>query len=291
MITESLTLVTTKDNEQVAVWRVADTLKVDEPTKTHKNILLLHGAFSDKRMHLGIAHYLAQHGYCCYIMEWRGHGTSPLPKEKYNLETVALYDVGATFHYLFHQLKLPAIHCVTHSGGGMCLTMFLLQNQAYISKVKSVSMFACQAYGAALTPKAFTKVFMGKTLTLTLGYLPAIKMKLGPINESYHTMKQWFNWNLGKNFDSTDGTFNYRQHMPKMNMPIYAIAATGDDFVAPPSGCLLYLNDYQNLNNQFREFGINNGDLEDYSHSRVLMSRNAAKEIWPTVLTWIDTHS
>ena len=152
-------------------------------------------------------------------------------------------------------------------------------------------MFACQAYGAATTPKAFTKVLLSKTMTLTLGYLPAIRLKLGPINESYYTMKQWFNWNLGRNFHSTDGKFDYRQHMQQMTMPIYSIAATGDDFVAPPSGCLLYLNDYQNPNNQFREFGVDNGDLDNYSHSRILMSRNAAKEIWPTVLAWIEKHN
>ena len=313
MITESLTLLTTQDNEQVAVWRVADTdnkdndsdhisnsINNDHTTETHgvslqqntsKNILLLHGAFSDKRIHLGIAHYLAEHGYHCYIMEWRGHGNSPKSKKEYNLETIALNDVAATFDYLFNELNLPAIHCITHSGGGMCLTMCLLQNKNYINKVKSISLFACQAYGAASTPKAFTKVLLSKTMTLTLGYLPAIRMKLGPINESYYTMKQWFNWNLGKNFYSTDGKFDYRQHMHQMTMPIYSIAATGDDFVAPPSGCLLYLNDYQNPNNQFREFGIDNGDLDNYSHSRVLMSRNSAKEIWPTVLAWIEKHN
>ncbi|MDO5767953.1 MAG: alpha/beta fold hydrolase [Psychrobacter sp.] len=293
MIIESLQLITTEDNQQVAVWQVADD---HQATYIGQNVLMIHGAFSDKRILLGIARYLAQQGYHCYIMEWRGHGASPKAKADFNLETVALYDVAATFDYLFNTLGLSSVHCITHSGGGMCLTMFLIQHPTYIDKVNSISMFACQAFGAALTPKRYARVLMGRTMTKALGYLPAKRFGLGSINESYFTMKQWFNWNLHRNFASScikkDGQlFDYKAQMPKVNAPIYSIAAAGDVFIAPPSGCQLYLDSYNNRNNQFREFGVAKGDLDNYNHGRIMMSQNAAKEVWPTVLTWIKAHS
>lgn len=303
MITEELILRPTQDDEQVAIWKVVDTDSVVTTHSSENNtghtpqyVLLLHGAFSDKRILLGIAGYLATQGHHCYIMEWRGRGSSSVPNEDFNLETIALNDVDATLNYLINELKLPSIHCVTHSGGGICLTMNLIQNSHYIDKIASISMFACQVFAAALTPSSYAKVLMSKILTKTLGYLPAQRFKLGPFNESYATMKQWFNWNLYRNFHSShikdnEQLFDYRAQMPRINVPIYSIAAAGDIFVAPPKACQLYLDSYHNPANQFREFAVSKGNLEDYNHSRIMMSRNASKEVWPTVLEWIERHS
>lgn len=316
MIKESLNLVTTKDGEQIAVWKVVDSaqksIAADRSVTKAQNVLLTHGTFSDKRVCLGIAKYLVKLGHTCYIMEWRGHGSSPIPKNKFNFETIASYEIDATLHYLFDELKLDNLHCVTHSGGGICLTMLLIQEKLaqnmldstlYNDKINSISMFACQAYGAVLNPKSYARILLTKSITRLLGYLPAKPFKLGTINESYHTMSQWYNWNLNQNFktslakqDSNQYSkgaknFDYRQHMSKIKTPIYAISAKGDHFIAPPRGCQLFLNDFNNPANVFREFSTNNGDLEDYNHSRIIMSRNAVEEVWPTVADWIEKYA
>ena len=321
MNTQSLHRVTTKDGIQIAVWKVTASVQDDSTSQNlitnssvvkspvvnnhnlqaqtkAQNILLIHGTFSDKRVSLGLAGYLAKLGHSCYIMEWRGHGDSSIPKDKFNFETIAFYDVEATFYYLFDELKLDNLHAVTHSGGGICLTMFLTQNEQYINKISSISMVACQAYGAVLHLQSYAKILLLKTMTRLLGYVPAKRFKLGPINESYHTMNQWYDWNLNKNFksglaklDDSYEDFDYRQQMPKVTTPIYAISAKGDDFIAPPNGCELFLNGFDNPANVFQEFSISNGNLEDYNHSRVILSGNAAKEIWPTIGVWIERYT
>ncbi len=73
--------------------------------------------------------------------------------------------------------------------------------------------------------------------------------------------------------------------------PIYAISAKGDNFISPTGGCKLFFNAFDNPTNVFREYSISNGNLDDYTHSRIMISRNAAKEIWPTVVAWIDKHA
>lgn len=296
MISENLILLPSKDKQQIAIWQVSDSRHDNKRTTSKQHILLLHGAFSDKRILLGIAHMLAEQGHDCYIMEWRGRGSSSIPKEHFNLETIALFDIDATIPYLIDELGLPSLHCITHSGGGICLTMFLIQNPQYIDKINSISMFACQVFSAALTPSRYAKVWMGKTMSKMLGYFPAKRFNLGTINESYTTMKQWFDWNLKKNFHSSyfkadKQAFDYQAQMPNITVPIYSIAAAGDTSVAPPNSCQIFLDSYHNPANQFREFAVNKGDLEDYNHSRIMMSRNAATEIWPTVLAWIERHS
>lgn len=295
MLNENVTLVTTKDEQQIAVWQVCDDLPSNRTDKS-QNVLLLHGAFSDKRVCMGIASYLTKFGHTCYIMEWRGRGKSTIPKDDFNFETVAHYDVDATFDYLFNDLNITNLHCITHSGGGLCLTMFLAKNKSYIDRINSISMFACQAYGAVLNPKCYAKILTLNYVTKTLGYLPAKRFKMGPINESHYTMKQWYRWNLNKNYASSlpehrGESFDYRDHMIDISIPIYSICAKGDSFIAPPICCEQYMNDFENPNNQFKEFSIANGNLADYDHTKLIVSLNAAKEVWPTVLKWIEQHS
>lgn len=317
MITKTLNLVTTEDDEKIAVWQVIDGIKNSSATDDNvaadnsiakaQNILLTHGTFSDKHTCLKIAAYLASLGHHCYIMEWRGHGHSSVPKEKFNFETIATYDFEATFRYLFDELELDNLHCVTHSGGGVGLTMFLVQHPLYVTKINSISMFACQAYGAVINYQNHIKILAVKLFTQLFGYIPAKKLKMGPINESYYTMNQWYGWNLNKDFKSSvpqqssiyqknqhlryDESFDYRQYMPKITTPIYAISAKGDNFISPTDGCKLFFDAFDNPDNVFREYSISNGDLDDYTHSRIMISRNAAKEIWPTVVAWIDKHA
>lgn len=332
MMIQMRTLVTTKDGEKIAVWKIVDTAKdenktdiltTNAPRVKRQNILLTHGTFSDKQTCLRIAHYLAQLGHHCYIMEWRGHGASSIPTDKFNFETVATYDFEATFRYLFAELKLDNLHCVTHSGGGACLTMFLIQNPQYIDHINSISMFACQVYGAVSNPISYTKILAAKVFTRLLGFIPAKKLKMGPFNESYYTMNQWYDWNLNKDFKSSfiqqnkfetttidentpsnissenttshiashNSHFDYRQHMPTITTPIYAISAKGDHFISPTRGCQLFFDKFANPNNVFREYSLDHGDLDDYTHSRVMVSRNAATEIWPTVTAWIEKHA
>jgi len=307
MMTQTRNLVTTKDGEQIAVWKIVDS--ASHPVIKPQNIFLTHGTFSDKQTCLKIAEYLASLGHHCYIMEWRGHGDSSTPKEKFNFETVATYDYEATFRYFFEELKLDNLHCVTHSGGGIGLIMFLIQNPNHINKTNSISMFACQAYGAASKPISHAKIIAAKILTRLLGRIPARKLKMGPCNESYYTMNQWYNWNLQKNFKSsfltqsafdksntdTSNTNNdpldYRQQMPNITIPVYAISARGDTFISPTHGCQMLFDDFKNPANVFREYSLSQGDLDDYTHSRIMISRNAAKEIWPTVANWIERHT
>lgn len=137
MISEDLTLIPSKDGEKIAVWKVSDDAVQTQPQTTinRQNIFLTHGTFSDKKVCLGIASYLAGLGHTCYIMEWRGHGHSSVPKNKFNFETVATYDYEAIFRYLFDERKLTNLHCVTHSGGGVGLAMFLVQNPSYIPRI------------------------------------------------------------------------------------------------------------------------------------------------------------
>jgi len=284
MLKEELKLIETEDKEQIALWKIHSSLQ-----QNHANIFLTHGTFSDKRICLGIAKYLAEIGYTCWIMEWRNHGASPTTTNKFNFETIGLFDVKAAFNYLSNSLKLTNIHCITHSGGGICLTMFLIKNPDYKKHINSISFFGCQAFGASKSKRSYLSLILTKSLIKLLGVFPASKSGR-PHDETYYTMKQWYDWNINKEFKGIDG-FDYLSKMPSISLPILSVCAKGDDFVAPKVGCKAFLDAFQNTKNQLIYCSKEDGYLEDYDHGRILLSSSAAKELWPVIRQWISEYA
>ena len=52
-----------------------------------------------------------------------------------------------------------------------------------------------------------------------MGNLPGQKLKLGEHNETYYTMKQWFDWNLSQNFIGANNK-DYLALMPSLKIPV-----------------------------------------------------------------------
>lgn len=188
---------------------------------------------------------------------------------------------------MFTQQKIKEVDCITHSGGGICLSISLINNPEYSAKIKSITLFGCQAFGAAVSTKNYIKIFIAKYISKLIGYIPANKTG-SEENEAYYIMKQWFNWNLNKNFIGENG-FDYRDKMQTIKIPVLAISGKNDTFIAPPKGCQQFLDVFKNPNNKHIICATENGFLEDYNHSRLLHSRNARKEIYPKVLNWLQT--
>jgi len=272
------------DQNYLALWKLA--AKEESP---RKNIFLTHGTFSNRKVCLGIAQFLQEKGFTCWILEWRNHGDSSRTQKPFNFETIALEDFSIAFTYLFEQEKIQDLSAVTHSGGGICLTMFLIKNPNYRSSIKSIAMFGCQAFGAANSKSNYLKIYLGKKLSFLLGYTPA-RIVGSPHDESYETMKQWFDWNLSRKFIGANA-MDYQTAMPQIKIPILSICGQGDTFIAPKSGCEEFLQAFKNPVNQLLFCSKANGFREDYNHSRILHSQNARAEIYPKVLAWINQNN
>lgn len=281
MLKETRLLLETKDQEKIALWKITG-----KESGFNKNVFLTHGTFSNRKVCMGIASFLVEQGYTCWILEWRNHGDSPFTASKFNFETIALYDFLAVFEYLFQDLNINRLDCITHSGGGLCLTMFLINYPEYQASINSMSLFCCQSFAAAMTWNSYLKLLLGKSLTALLGYLPSKRLKLGEHNESYYTMKQWFDWNLSQNFVGAQNR-NYLAQMPSIRIPVLSLCGKGDRFIAPVQACQKFLTAFQNPENKLLICSKKNGYLEDYSHSRILHSSSAKKELWSEVLTWM----
>jgi predicted alpha/beta hydrolase len=272
---------TTLDATRINLWCLSN-------PRNHEHIFLTHGTFSDKGICIGIAEYLLTKGFNCYILEWRNHGGSEKTTQTFNFETIALQDIYKAFDYLTTSLNIDKLHAITHSGGGICLSMFLINFPCFKKHLKSITFFSCQAFDLNYSLLSKFKLVFCKRLTQIIGYIPGKKLKLGPENESYYTMKQWFNWNIQNNFKGH--TINYLPLMPTILIPIFSISAENDNFISPPNACKKYLEAFKNSENIYQCFGKSFSSLENYSHARIIKSKNATIEIYPIVLNWLNKY-
>ncbi|MFS4455478.1 alpha/beta fold hydrolase [Maribacter sp. 2304DJ31-5] len=278
---EHLYHIETEDNEKIALW------KLSPKTNSERHIFLTHGTFSNRKICSGIASHLTEQGFTCWLMEWRNHGESSKSKKKFDFETIAKYDTKSTFEFLFNDQNIENIDCLAHSGGGIALTMLLIKDKSYHSRINSITLFGVQAFGAGTEFNNRMKILASKYLTALLGVVPAKTAGSTEHSESYYTMKQWFDWNLKHNFIGENG-FDYLSKMNEIKIPILSICASGDNFIAPKTGCEKYLNAFENSQNHLIYLSEENGNLENYNHSRILKSQNSRKEIWPIVTEWIN---
>ena len=278
---QELIKIKTSPDQHLALWKV-----FSERSQSNKNIFLTHGTFSNKKVCLSIADLMINNGYTCWIMEWRNHGASSHTKVPFNFETIGKEDIKTTLDYLQDKLSIGKLACITHSGGGIALSIALICYPELKSRIESIAMFGCQAFGAAHTSLNFIKIWFGKQTSKMIGRVPASKTG-SEHDETYHTMKQWFDWNLSKKFLSDDGT-DYLPKMASIKIPIFSIAGAGDTFIAPPSACESFLKAFDNPDNKFLICSKELGFQEDYNHPRILHSRNASVEIHPLVLEWIE---
>ncbi len=277
---ESRIDLTFKDKATLAFWKICS-----KDSSLGKDVFLTHGTFSNKKICMGISEFLVKRGYTCWILEWRNHGSSSYIKEPYNFEKIGKEEIKRAFHFLFQEQKLEKIDCVTHSGGGISVTINLIEYPENIKRIKRMVFFGCQSFGAGYTPSNRLKLLIGKGLGRAFSYLPG-KLIGRPHNEDYSFMKQWLDWNLAKEFTSETGR-DYKLEMPQIQIPILSICGSGDNFVAPEAGCKDYLESFKNPTNKLLVCGKETGFSEEYSHSRLIYSRAAEKEIYPEVLKWI----
>ncbi len=265
----------------IALWK-----RTTEKCLDNKHILFTHGTFSSRKVFNAITDFLTNQGFTCWVFEWRNHGDSSKMKHLFNFETIGKEDFKLIFNYLFDEVKIEKLSCITHSGGGICLTIALINYPKFKSKINCITMFACQGFGAAVSTSNYIKICMSRLGSKLLGYTPA-KALGRETNETYYLMKQWFDWNLTGRFYGENG-INYQSQMPDIKTPIFSIYGKGDTFVAPKEGCELFLSSFDNPLNKALFCSKAAGFLEDYNHSRVLHSRSASKEIYPFVLDWLD---
>lgn len=248
-------------------------------------VVLAHGMFSNYRACRGLALYLASLNFDCWLLDNQGHGFSEVPKPPVDFETMCLEDTGAVLDFLRAESDLP-LWWVGHSGGGLAIAMFLARNPERQPQLSGMVTLASQATDAGLQRRRRVSLRLIRLLIKLLGVAPGKALGLGPENESAPVIDQWLRWSVSRRWNGTDG-FDYTDKLGVITLPSLSIAAIADRFIAPESGCRKMHSLLGGEDKTYMVFGKRYGHLEDYTHARLISSRNASIDVWPAVGQWI----
>jgi len=270
----------TRDGVELSLLRVSNGIQHDTP------VLLTHGTFSNAQICTRLASHLAKDGFDCWILELRGHGRSEAGPDHPDFERFSEFDVPAALQAVQRRTEKEKVFWVGHSGGGLVLLMHLARHPEICAQVQGIVTLASQATDAGVTWANRTKIVLGAIANNLLGYAPGPLLKLGPENEFKGVMNQWFRWNWDGRWTGKDG-FDYLDALSRVDVPALCFAGGGDRFIAPPRGCRRLYDAIGSFDKRMALCAKSEGYREDYSHSRIIASRQAQQEIWPIISEWL----
>lgn len=270
-----------KSNSKIALYRYAN------PSSRFSPVILTHGTFSNALICAKLAQFLNDNGFECWIYEWSGHGLSEYGTLYPDAEDFGHNDVPAVIQAVLAKTDKTACIWVAHSGGGFLPFIYMARNLHQQNKIERIVGIGSQTSGAG-------KTWIGKLITRIvpiligmLGKMPGPLFGLGPEDERSGFLSQWCQWNRSGKWRGKDG-FNYQDAMKHIHIPTLLIAG-GNDLIAPPNGCKQMLRSLGSRRKKFILCSKDSGYMENYTHPRLIASKNSKTEIWPIVLEFMGS--
>ncbi|WP_025819353.1 alpha/beta fold hydrolase [Shewanella marina] len=267
-------------------------------------ILMLHGSMSNGRVFYsdsgkGLACFLAQAGFCVYVLDSAGRGLSkPALADGHNPSQtdVIKFHLPLVQQFIQHRHPQQKMHWCGHSWGGVMLLSAILRQPAITTDIASIVTFATKRriYTRSLKKWFMVDVVWNKVaprLAKKHNYFAAKHYKLGMDNESLACLLQSIDWVSGDWVDSEDG-FDYLRQSERVNWPIARFYAAQNDPV------LGHQNDVKRTmlecglaDAEFILLAKQHGYKHDYDHAGILTHADAATDHFIELLSWYQAHS
>jgi len=268
-------------------------------------VLFLHGAVENGKIfythnNKGLAPFLAEHGYICYVADLRGRGQSKpaISKHaKYGQTEAILEDIPAFIDKITELEGQPAKYWVAHSWGGVLMNSVFARFPEYINDVKACAYFGSKRSLYNHHPK---KYLQGNLIWYTLapllakkhGYLPAKKLKWGSDDESQKSHLQSMQWAKRQPWIDSDDGFDYSKEISTLTLPpILHIAGVRDKALAQPIDIQKFMDESGQGIQTMTIYGRKHGHQFDYDHINMLTHPKAREDQFTDLLAWFETHS
>jgi pimeloyl-ACP methyl ester carboxylesterase len=260
-------------------------------------VVLAHGTFANRHFWLspkgkGLATYLRDAGYECWIYEWREHGQATqngLKRARATFDTLIEYDVATVLSYVFEQTNREKPFWVGHSAGGTLIYAHLGLHPEAQQTLRGIVSIGTQTTHFAQSLSMRLRLWLSFPIIRLLGYFPARALGLGPEDEFGGVVEEWARWNVRGEWKSLSG-FDYMASLKKIQLPVLALAGGGDHHLAPEPGCRLLFEQIGSKEKEFRLLSQHNGHRADYDHNTLIISQEAQSEVWPMIRRWLDQH-
>lgn len=293
-------------------------------------VLLCHGLAANYRNldfepPWSLAQYLADAGFECFSVDWRGTGRSRYaPKGKrvtdYNVDDHILEDAPAFIEEALSRTGARRVFWLGHSLGGLVgygvAGTETAEKLAGIVTLGSPAFFRYPRYMHRIIrfamvlgwPRAVRQRLFSVATAPFLGHiaLPLTDVVFNPdhiapreqrkiyaqvvSSVSFGVLKQFDGWLHGDCFCSMDGRVDYRAGMARMNVPLLVTGGSVDR-LAPPEVVQSAWELAGSTDKTLMIFGTANGDRLDYGHGDLIFGVGAPIEVFPRIRTWLEARA
>lgn len=293
-------------------------------------VLLCHGLAANHRNFdfeppHSVAQHLAEAGFDCFIVEWRGTGGSRgAPRGRrstdYCIDDHIQYDAPAFVAETLRRAGAERLFWVGHSLGGLVgyaaaqgpvgeklagiVTMGSPAFYRYGTYMRHVMRAALGAsWPFALRQRLFSIAsapFLGHvTLPLTDVVMnpkaipPPLQRRLYAqviSSVSRKVVLQFHDWLTHDAFRSWDHRIDWRAGLGRMTVPLL-ITGGASDKLAPPNVVNAAFEAVGSKDKTLMIFGTQNGDTFDYGHGDLIFGAHAPVEVFPRVRDWLVDHA
>lgn len=275
---------------QIAVYH----LGLPTPTAQHRPpVVLVHGSFSNRGFWLsnkgeGLARHLLDEGFDVWLMETRGHGHSPRNQDylRNDVERYARFDLAAVNEFIMEKTAQRPFW-IGHSLGGVTIAAALASGVFSRRNCAGMVLLGTQAVRKPLLMWLPFAGWLTRAYVRAKGELSGVKLGIGPENEPHGVINEWLRR------CSPFGRWTFRstkQHLMRTwknphATPLLAVVAQGDKS-DPASACIKFAKQYGG-DKDILMLGKQHGFCRNYGHVDMIVSKDAAQEVWPRISQWL----
>ena len=268
-------------------------------------VFFMHGAVENGKIfythsNKGLAPFLAEHGYVCYVADLRGRGESKpaISKHaKYGQTEAILEDIPAFLDKIKQLEGEPARYWVAHSWGGVLMNSVFARFPELIDDVKACGYFGSKR---SLYNHHPSKYIQGNLIWYGLaplvarkhGFVPAKKLKWGSDDETRKSHYQSMQWAKRKPWVDTDDGFDYANALAdKALPPIMHVAGVKDKALCQPIDIEKFMEESGIGKQRMTIYGRKFGHKVNYDHINMLTHPQARFDQFVDLLNWFETHA
>jgi pimeloyl-ACP methyl ester carboxylesterase len=264
-----------------------------QSNKGKQPIVLVHGSFTNRGFWLsaqgiGFARHLVDSGYDVWIMETRGHGLSPRNNDykDNSLERYALSDVPAANEFVIEKTGIKPVW-LGHSLGGVLIASAVASGALPETQVSAIVLLGTQA----VRRRWFLQVpFMAPLAKLFFNIkteMDGRQLKIGPENEPAGIAKEYLNWFglFGKwRFNSNNQPL--LDGWKSLGLPVMCVVGKNDQS-DPAKYCEAFYQQCGSQQKTWKLLARAEGFSRDFGHIDMIVSKEAAEEVWPMLTDWL----
>jgi pimeloyl-ACP methyl ester carboxylesterase len=311
-------------------WEIAVHARRAPQRRFEEPVLLCHGLAANRFTFdfappYSLAHFLAEAGFDCFSVEWRGtgHSRSPPPGRRYTDFTVddhILQDGPAVLELALRETGARRAFWLGHSLGGLAgygvaqgpssprLAGLLTLGSPLFFKSEPLLRMLLELGVRAAWPARLRQEWVSATFAPFLGYVtlplsdllvnaehipPAIQRQVFANMMSSMSRKvllQLRDWIEHDRFRSYDRQVDWREGLSGLTLPVLVMGGSSDR-LAPAESVRRQYELLTSPDRTLHIFGRDRGDRMDYGHGDLLFGTGAPTEVYPIIRTWLEARA